>query len=175
GFLLRIMPHPVLAIIGLTVLVRLLLMPLSRKQTANMTKMQEKMAALQPKLKELEAKYKDDQQALQQAKFKLMMEHGINPASQLGGCLLMFAQMPVFIGLYFPLQDNGFFRLQRAFLWIENLAAPDMLIKWGEGIPGISTMDAFGSSPVYLGPFFNILPLIAVGLMLAQQWLMTPP
>jgi YidC/Oxa1 family membrane protein insertase len=173
GFFLRNLPHPVLAIIALTILVRLMLMPLSRRQTANMAKMQEKMAALQPKMKELEAKYKDNQNELHQAKLKLMMEHGINPAGQLGGCLLLFAQMPVFMGLYYALQENVFFRLQR-FLWIENLAAPDMLFPWGEGIRWISQPEYLGNI-FYLGPYFNILPLIAVGLMILQQWLVTPP
>jgi YidC/Oxa1 family membrane protein insertase len=179
GYFLRILPHPVLAIILLTVLVRLLLTPISRRQTQNMARTQEKMAALQPKMKELEAKFKDDQQALHNAKFKLMMEHGINPAAQLGGCLLLFAQMPVFMGLYYALQENVFFRLQ-SFLWIENLAAPDMLFWWTEKIPLISDPSNFGRtgsllSILYLGPYFNILPFIAVGLMLLQQILMTPP
>src|ERR1051325_8551169 len=99
-----------------------------------MAKMQEKMAALQPKMKELEAKYKDNQQELHSAKMKLMMEHGVNPAAGLGGCLLLLAQMPIFMGLYYSLQENVFFRLQ-SFLWIDNLAAPDMLRWWTEQIP----------------------------------------
>jgi YidC/Oxa1 family membrane protein insertase len=164
---------PVLAIILLTLMVRMLLMPFSRRQTANMQKMQEKMAALQPKMKELEAKYKDNQQELHRAKFKMMTENGVNPAAQLSGCLMLFAQMPVFMGLYYALQENVFFRL-RSFVWIDNLAAPDMLIRWGEKIPFISDESALGSM-FYLGPYFNILPFIAVGLMLLQQWLTTPP
>jgi YidC/Oxa1 family membrane protein insertase len=52
--------------------------------------------------------------------------------------------MPVMMGLYFCLQESVFFRLQ-PFLWVENLAAPDMLMWWGEGIPFISTPDNIGS------------------------------
>jgi membrane protein insertase Oxa1/YidC/SpoIIIJ len=57
---------------------------------------------------------------------------------------------------------------------MENLAAPDMLIKWGENIPWISRPEDQGSM-LFLGPFFNILPIIAVALMIVQQKMLTPP
>jgi len=174
GFFMRHLQVPVLAILALTVLVRLLLMPLSRKQTASMTRLQEKMAAMQPKLKELEESYKGkDQKEFQQAKMKMMLANGVNPAAYLGGCLPTLVQMPIFMGLWYALQENVFFRL-RSFLWIDNLAAPDMLVPWGEKIPFISDPENLGAI-YYLGPFFNILPFLAVALMLVQQWLMTPP
>jgi membrane protein insertase Oxa1/YidC/SpoIIIJ len=66
-----------------------------------------------------------------------------------------------------------FFRLD-SFLWVENLAAPDMLVWWTEKIPYISTPEDIGSF-TYLGPFFNLLPVLAVGLMLYQQSKMMPP
>src|SRR5262249_4429227 len=149
--------------------------PISRRQQANMAKMQEKMQKMQPELKRLEQEYKGREQELHQAKMRYMMEHGVNPMSQLGGCLLMFAQMPVFMGLYYCLQENVFFRLKSVFpFWIPNLAAPDMLFWWGEKIPWISTPDSMGGT-LYLGPFFNLLPVIAVVLMWVQQKLFTPP
>jgi membrane protein insertase Oxa1/YidC/SpoIIIJ len=59
--------------------------------------------------------------------------------------------------------------------WIPNLAAPDMLLYWTESIPFISTPEWFGYF-FYLGPYLNILPIIAVGLMVLQQrWTMPPP
>ena len=174
GFLMSVLPVPGLAIIILTLLVRSALLPLSRKQTANMAKMQAKMKEIQPQLKKLEEDYKGrDGQEFQMAKLKMMKENGINPMAQMGGCLLLFAQMPIFMGLYYCLQENVFFRL-KSFLWMPSLAAPDMLIHWGESIPFISDPNSLGS-PLYLGPFFNLLPIIAVAVMIVQQKYMTPP
>ncbi len=170
----KIIPVWGLCIIFLTVIVRGIMFPVSRRQTNNQMAMQEKMAKLAPEVKKLEEKYKGDYNALNQAKTQLYMQHGINPLSTLGGCLLMFAQLPVFLGLYYALQESIHFRLQ-PFLWIANLAAPDMLFEWGTGIWGISTPSAQVHSIVYLGPFFNLLPVVAVALMIVQQKMMTPP
>jgi YidC/Oxa1 family membrane protein insertase len=85
----------------------------------------------------------------------------------MGGCLLLLFQMPVFMGLYYALQESIFFRLD-PFLWIPNLAAPDMLVYWTESIPFISEPGDLGST-LYLGPYFNLLPVLAVSLMLLQQ------
>jgi YidC/Oxa1 family membrane protein insertase len=94
----------------------------------------------------------------------------------MGGCLLLFAQMPIMMGLYYCLQESIFFRLE-PFLWIDNLAAPDMTVWWTEKIPLISDPEyRHGSfSFLYLGPYLNILPLISVTLMLYQQHKMMPP
>ena len=102
-----------------------------------------------------------------------MMANGANPFAAMGGCLLLLAQMPIMMGLYFCLQESVFFRLDQ-FLWIDNLAAPDMLVWWGEKIPYVSTPEDLGSF-IYLGPFFNLLPILAVSLMLYQQAKMMPP
>src|SRR5207237_7718083 len=58
--------------------------------------------------------------------------------------------------------------------WIKNLAATDMLIRWGESIPYSSEPDSHGSM-FYLGPYFNLLPVVAVALMIMQQKYLTPP
>src|SRR5262249_34825044 len=94
----------------------------------------------------------------------------VNP---LGGCLPLLLQMPVFLGLYYALQESIFFRLA-PFLYVQNLAAPDMLFRWGDGIPIISSPSNMGGLG-YLGPYFNLLPVLAVVLMLMQQKMMTPP
>jgi len=172
GGLTRIFPSW-LAIFVLTVLVRGALTPLSRRQMAKTMAFQEKTQALAPELKKLEEQYKDNPQEFQRVKMKYMMDHGVNPMSQLSGCLLMIAQWPIFIGLYYCLQENVFFRLQ-SFLWIPNLAAPDMLFWWTDRILYISAPSNLGST-TYLGPYFNLLPIIAVALMIVQQKLMTPP
>lgn len=163
-----------LCIIMLTVTVRGIMFPVSRKQVNNQMAMQEKMAKLGPEVRKLEEKFKGDYNALNQAKTELYLRHGVNPLSTMGGCLLMFAQMPIFLGLYYALQESIHFRLNQ-FLWIDNLAAPDMLFWWGTGIPMLSTPAAQISSMVYLGPFFNLLPILAVSLMIVQQKMMTPP
>jgi YidC/Oxa1 family membrane protein insertase len=109
---------------------------------------------------------------------ELYRKHGVNP---LGGCITLLLQLPIFLGLYYCLQESIHFRLA-SFLWIDNLAAPDMLLRWGEGIPLVSDPDyrdmlLCGLIPniFYLGPFLNVLPIVAVTLMIVQQKMMSPP
>jgi YidC/Oxa1 family membrane protein insertase len=168
-----IVPSWGLSIIGLTVMVRLILLVPSKKQTAMNVRMMEIQKRLKPELDKLHEKYKDDFHRFNQEKTRLMMQHGVNPFVMMGGCLLLLAQMPIMMGLYFGLQESIFFRLDR-FLWVENLAAPDMLVWWSERIPWISSPESIGNF-YYLGPFLNLLPLLAVGLMLYQQHKMMPP
>ena len=155
-----------IAIIALTVLVRLAMFPISRKQALMSVRMQ----ALAPEMKELQAKYADDPRAKQQAVMELYRKHGVNP---FGSCWVMLLQMPIFMGLYYALQESIHFRLAN-FLWIDNLAAPDMLFGWGELIPWINRPDNLGGM-LYLGPYFNLLPIIAIALMVVQQKMFTPP
>jgi YidC/Oxa1 family membrane protein insertase len=82
-----------LAIIVLTVLVRILLMPLTIKQTKSMYELQR----IQPKIKELQTKYADDKEKLQEETLKFYQENKVNP---LGGCLPMLLQMPLLFALY---------------------------------------------------------------------------
>lgn len=92
-FLQQILGNWGLAIIALTVLFRLALMPLTIKQTKSMYEMQR----IQPKLKELQAKYKDDKEKLQEETLKFYQENKVNP---FGGCLPLILQMPIFIALF---------------------------------------------------------------------------
>lgn len=155
-----------LSIILLTVVVRGLMFPISRKQAIMGIKMQE----LAPEMKKLQEKYKNDPRARQEAMMELYRKHHVHP---LGSCLPLLLQLPIFMGLYYALQESVFFR-QASFLWIDNLSAPDSMIWWGEGIPWISDPDNMGSF-LYLGPYFNLLPVLAVVVMVAQQKMMTPP
>jgi YidC/Oxa1 family membrane protein insertase len=82
-----------LAIILLTIAVRIVLLPLSIKQTKSMREMQ----VIQPEVKKLQTKHKNDRQKLNEEMMKLYKEHGVNP---FGGCLPLLMQMPLFIGLY---------------------------------------------------------------------------
>ncbi len=86
-------PNVGFAIILVTMLVMLLVFPLTHKQTKSMLAMQ----ALQPQMKELQAKYKDDRQKLSEETMKLYKEAGVNP---LGGCLPLLVQMPFFFAIF---------------------------------------------------------------------------
>jgi len=166
-----------LCIIMLTILVRGSMFPLSRKQALQGAKMQAKMRELAPELKQLEEKYKNDPTGFMQAKNELMLKRGVNPMAMLGSCWIVLAQMPIFLGLYYALQESIYFRLA-PFLWIQNLSAPDMVFGWGESIPFISKavdMGFFGRWGPFLGPFFNIFPIIWVVLQVIQQKMMMLP
>jgi YidC/Oxa1 family membrane protein insertase len=161
-------PNYGLCIILLTVLVRGLMFPLSRKQALMALKMQ----ALAPELKALQARYGEDRAEMAKAQMALYSKHGVNP---FGTCWVLLLQMPVFMGLYYALQESIFFRLGSFWpTWIVNLAAPDMLFYWGRHIPIISQDSDYGGF-LYLGPFLNVLPILAIVLMVIQQKMMTPP
>lgn len=93
AFLYDVIPVYGIAIILLTLLVRVVLLPLAVKQTRSM----QEMSRLQPQLKALQKKYKGDRQKLQEETMKLYREHGVNP---LGGCLPLILQLPVFFALF---------------------------------------------------------------------------
>jgi YidC/Oxa1 family membrane protein insertase len=158
-----------LAIILLTFLVRGCMFPVSRKQVLSSQKMQ----VIQPELKKIQEKYKNNVEARTKAMQELYKKHHFNPMS---GCLVVFIQMPIFIGLYRALMVDV--ELRDAYLfsdavrWCSNLAAPDMLYDWHALMPDWvnNGIGIFG-----LGPYFNLLPILTVGLMIWQQKVLTPP
>ena len=93
AFFYALIPSYGVAIIGLTVAVRLLLFPLTAKQARSLQKMQ----LVQPEIKRIQAKYKDDKQKLNEEIMKFYKENEVNP---LAGCLPLVAQMPVFFALF---------------------------------------------------------------------------
>ncbi len=110
-----------IAIIFLTVLIKLILWPLSAASYKSMSKMKQ----LQPKLKELQQKYKDDKETLNRETMKLYQKDGVNP---LGGCFPMFLQMPIYFALY-KMLNNAVELYNAPFLpvWITDLSAKDPL------------------------------------------------
>ena len=106
------------AIILLTVVVRLLMFPIAQKQFASMAAMK----AVQPKMKAIQERHKDDKQKQQQEIMKLYKDEGVNP---LAGCLPLLLQIPIFFGLYKVLMLSIEMRHQPFALWIEDLSAPD--------------------------------------------------
>lgn len=144
-----------LAIIAITIIIRLVFLPLTIKSMASMKEMQVKMQALKPKMDALKEKYKDDKTKQNAELMKLYTSQGINPLSSLGGCLPLLIQLPVFIALYDVLLYSIELR-HSSFLWINDLSEPEFLFN----IPGV-------------GIPFRILPL-AMGLSWYASQKMTP-
>ena len=108
------------AIILLTVLIKLAFYPLSASGYRNMAQMRE----LAPRLQSLKEKFGDDRQKMQQAMMELYKKEKINP---MGGCLPILVQIPVFISLYWMLLASVEMRHAPFMLWIQDLSAPDAL------------------------------------------------
>ena len=106
-----------LAIIFLTVIVKLLTWPLSAKSYTSMGKMR----VIQPQMVALQERYADDKQKMSQAMQELFRKEGVNP---LGSCLPMFLQMPFFLAFYWVLLETVQLR-HSSFLWLEDLSAMD--------------------------------------------------
>ena len=106
------------AIILLTLIIRLALFPIAQKQFASMAAMK----AVQPKMKAIQERYKDDKQKQQQEIMKLYKEEKVNP---LAGCLPLLLQIPIFFALYKVLILAIEMRHKPFALWIEDLSAPD--------------------------------------------------
>ena len=117
-FLYRYVGNWGVAIILMTLLVRLLLLPFNIMSYRSMKKLQK----LQPRIKELKEKYKEDKENLNKATMQLMKEDGANP---LGGCLPMLLQIPVFFALFKVLGNAIEFYQAPFFLWITDLSEPD--------------------------------------------------
>jgi len=109
-----------LAIIALTFIVRAVMFPIAQKQFQSMAAMRK----LQPKMKAIQARFKDDKQQQQKEILKLYQTEKVNPAA---GCLPMFLQIPVFYALYKTLLVSVEMRHQPFILWIKDLSAPDPL------------------------------------------------
>ena len=107
-----------LAIIGLTIIVKSCLYPLSAASFRSMAKMRK----LQPEMVRLKERFGDDRQQFSQAMMELYKKEGANP---LGGCLPILLQMPVFLALYWTLMESVELRQAPFFLWIHDLSAMD--------------------------------------------------
>jgi len=135
-------------IIIFSVLSKLMFYPLTKSSTKSMKKMQE----IQPKLKALQAKYKDDKDKLNQATMKLYSEEKVNP---LAGCLPLLVQSPVFIALYQALNHTIALRGQPLGLWITDLSQPDAITTLPFALP-------------MLGSDLNVLPILMAVAMYFQ-------
>jgi YidC/Oxa1 family membrane protein insertase len=116
-----------LAILSLTVIVKLAFYPLAHRSYEQMTKMRHVQQRLQPKLDAIKKRFPDDMQKQQEATMALYQEEKVNPMAGLGGCLPMLLQIPVFICLVKVLQMDIGLRHAPFFGWIHDLSAPDQL------------------------------------------------
>src|SRR5690349_24267196 len=108
------------AIIGLTVVVRAAILPLTFRQVRSMQALQR----LAPEMKRIQERYKDDKQRQQQEMMKFYQEHGVNP---LASCLPLLLQLPFFLSLFYLLRSSTFkedIKGEESFLFIPNLAKP---------------------------------------------------
>jgi len=108
------------AIMALTLIIRLLMFPIAQRQFGSMAQMR----LVQPKMKALQDRYKDDKPKMQQELMKLYKDEKINP---LAGCLPIVIQIPIFYALYKVLMLTIEMRHQPFILWIKDLSAPDPL------------------------------------------------
>ncbi|BBE33849.1 membrane protein insertase YidC [Sphingosinicella microcystinivorans] len=148
------------AIICLTILIRFVLFPIANKQYASMAKMRQ----VQPKMKALQERYKDDKLKLQQEMMELYKTEKVNP---LAGCLPILLQIPIFYALYKTLFLVIDMRHQPFYLWIKDLSAPDPL----------TPVNLFGllpfTPPTWIG--IGVLPILLGITMWLQQKLNPQP
>ncbi|HID96907.1 MAG TPA: membrane protein insertase YidC [Thermodesulfobacteriaceae bacterium] len=135
-----------IAIILVTVLIKIVFWPLAQKSAKSMKTMQK----LQPKLAKLKEKYGDDKEAMNRELMQLYKTYKVNP---MGGCLPMLLQIPVFFALYKVLLQSITLRHAPFMLWINDLSAPDRLM-----IPGVEI------------PYLGGIPVLTI-LMGLSMWL----
>lgn len=116
-----------LIIIIFALLIKLVTYPLSMASTKSM----KKMAALQPALKDLQEKYKDNPAKLQSELGRIYKEAGVNP---LGGCLPVVLQMPLLFAMFYVFRSSIQLR-HHGFLWAKDLSVPDSILDFGFSIP----------------------------------------
>ena len=146
------------AIMLLTLIIRGMMFPVAQKGFASMAAMR----AIQPKMKAVQERHKDDKQKQQQEIMALYKEEGVNP---LAGCLPMFLQIPIFFALYKVLLLAIDMRHQPFALWIRDLSAPDPL----------HFLNLFGMLPYDVPSFLAIGPLaLLLGITMFLQFKLNP-
>jgi YidC/Oxa1 family membrane protein insertase len=154
--LYKVVPNYGVAIIVLTLMIKVLLWPLGNKSYRSMAEMKK----LQPLMTEIREKYKGDKKKMNEEMMGLYRTYKVNP---MGGCLPMALQIPVFIALYRMLYESIELRHAPFFGWINDLSAPDRLFRFDISIP-------------FMQPPFGIPVLtIVMGATMFLQQKMSPP
>ena len=154
------------AIIALTLVIKLVTLPLAIRQVQSSKRMQE----VQPQLKALQKKHAGNKERLAQEQMKLYKEAGVNP---LGGCLPSLVQLPIWIGLYQALNalaHNG--ALVGGFLWLGNLSFPNPQVGTSWLWPASASNLHWQGWPATVG--YLILPILTVVTQVVTQKMMTP-
>lgn len=152
------LPNYGLAIIFMTIAIKLVMFPLTQKQMHSMRAMQQ----LQPKLKYLQDKYKDNPQMMQTKTMEMYKEHGVSPFSS---CLPLLIQMPIFIAFYRALLTMEFAVVEHAsFLWIPNIGERDpffllallaaVTTYYQSKLSTVNTQDPTQKTMLYIMPLF---------------------
>jgi len=136
-FLNNFIPNYGFVIIVFSLIIKIVVYPLTRKSFQSMKKMQ----MLQPKITEMKEKFKDDPQKTQKETMKLYQTYGVNPA---GGCLPILLQMPIFIALWGLLQAAIELRQQPFIFWIKDLSVPDVIYDLGFKLPLVGVQEISG-------------------------------
>src|SRR5262249_41846652 len=134
------------AIILLTIVVKALLFPMNRVQQSSMAKYTAAMQRLKPQIDALKARYKGNTRKFNEEQMKLLRQEGVSPP--LGGCLLMFIQLPIWYSLFQVLRTSIELRQAPWVGWVHDLSRPDALF------PLPFTL------PLNMGNTFNVLPLL---------------
>jgi YidC/Oxa1 family membrane protein insertase len=160
NFLYRLCGNYGIAIILLTIVIRLILYPLNQKSFRSMKEMQN----LQPKIAALQTKYKDDPKKKQEEMMRIYKEHGVNP---MGGCLPLLIQMPILIAFFRVLQNAIELWGAPFYLWIKDLSEPDALFRISTGESVIPFIGRVVDGQGYV--FLNVLPLVMLVVFYIQQ------
>ncbi len=161
GFIYGFIGNYAFSIVLFTVFVKLLLFPLNAAQIKSSREMQ----AVQPKLKAIQEKYKDDKEMLNTKTLELYKDHKVNP---LAGCLPIFIQMPIIFALFGTLKKPAEYvllngaplsneALSKGFLWVKDLALPDTI--------GL----IFPTAPTFIAGLPGLMPIIAAVLTYFQM------
>lgn len=165
----------VVALFLLSLIVKVITAPLTTMAYRGMRDMQR----VQPMLKELQEKYKDDRAKLAEEQMKLMKEHKVSPA---GGCLPMLIQFPIFIAVYQAVRVYSYQFSDTHFLWIGNLARPDFILLILYAISMIITQkltatpsadpqqQALQNQMTYMMPIFLVLVLSSIASAFLLYW-----
>lgn len=147
--LFKVVKNYGIAIIILTLIIRLIFWPLTHKSSVSMAKMQK----LQPEIQKLQKQYKDKPEELNRRLMEIYSKNKVNP---MGGCLPVLIQLPVLFALYSVFNSAIELRGAHFFLWIKDLSRPDTLFSLGFDLP-------------FLGSNVNILPIL---MLLSMLWQM---
>ena len=144
-----------MAIIAITFIIKLIFWPITARSTRAMKKMAAVNAKMMPEVKDIRERYKDDYQKMNMKMMETYKKYGVNPLSQMGGCLPMVIQLPIFFGFFTMLRTA--IELRGAeFLWVNDLSSPENLFADTLGFP------------------INIMPLLMTGTMFLQMRLQPP-